>query len=81
MFHFCKLPLRTTASEFHQDRVQAKYPGALKEGAGSVMDTRNTKHLPRADHLGPQGFSLQTHHNTSQYSDDGNIFLAYLSPA
>lgn len=56
MFHFCKLPLRTTASEFHQDRVQAKYPGALKEGAGSVMDTRNINTYPELIILARRAF-------------------------
>lgn len=41
----------------------AKHIGALKKGAVNLMNRNDTKHLPRADHLGLQDFSLQMHHN------------------
>lgn len=34
-----------------------------KEGAVNLMSRNDTKHLPRADHLGLQDFSLQKPHN------------------
>lgn len=43
---------------FAETESHAKHTGTV-----NLMSRSDTEHLPRADHLGLQDFSLQTHHN------------------